>query len=165
MTQFLGSWRCERNWLSVISCSCNRTTFGLENTSSHFLLAITSSKRMKVRSRGARVEFLMIIVHGGWGSHARKEALPPASVLIFFWEFPPSKLQQICQIQSKHEFHDSKVTLRSIIFLVEEMRCKSFPSLSTHRSWCWKTSRSSIEQNPLLLAFLLHDLCGLTFAL
>ena len=62
---------------------------------------------MKVRSRGARVEFLMIIVHGGWGSHARKEALPPASVLIFFWEFP-KLLQQICQIQSKHEFHDSK---------------------------------------------------------
>ena len=49
-------------------------------------------------------------------------------------------------------------------FFKKEMRCKSFPSLSTcHRSWCWKTEHRGNKIR--CLRFLLHDLCGLTFAL
>ena len=99
----------------------------------------------------------MIIVQVELGSHAiarrRKEALPPAfAVLIFFWEFDYGQICQI-SIQAWISWFQTR----------EEMRCKK--SRSTHRS-------SSIimrfeKQNiPVgIPTFLLHDLCGLTFAL
>ena len=96
----------------------------------------------------------MIIVQVELSSHAqRKEALPPAfAVLIFFWEFDYGQICQI-SIQAWISWFQTR----------EEMRCKK--SRSTHRS-------SSIimrfeKQNiPVgIPTFLLHDLCGLTFAL